>query len=147
MFREFYCLMWTNINILCFCLPTIEKYCVMVTYTLMYWLSSRPEHLCNILTVFLTEFVFQKAIQDKYGVPPSKLRIYFHYQPSYYHLHVHFTHVKLEAPGSGVERAHLLTDVINNIKLLPDYYKLKPLMFAVKENDPLYSRFKEAGKL
>ncbi|XP_064606734.1 m7GpppX diphosphatase-like [Liolophura sinensis] len=103
-----------------------------------------PEHLPLLKNILMSG---QKAIQDKYGVPPSKLRIYFHYQPSYYHLHVHFTHVKLEAPGSGVERAHLLTDVINNIKLLPDYYKLKPLMFTVKENDPLYNRFKEAGKL
>ena len=41
----------------------------------------------------------QEAIEKKYGVPASELRVYFHYQPSYYHLHVHFTSVQFDAPG------------------------------------------------
>lgn len=44
------------------------------------------------------------AIQDKYGLEESQLRIYLHYQPSFYHLHVHFTFVKHEAPGIYCER-------------------------------------------
>merc|ERR1712083_263368 len=30
-----------------------------------------------------------KAIEDKWGLDPSKVRAYFHYLPTYYHLHVH----------------------------------------------------------
>ncbi|GLV42624.1 uncharacterized protein CBL_03363 [Carabus blaptoides fortunei] len=39
-----------------------------------------------------------KAIEDKYGLNKSQLRIYLHYQPSFYHLHVHFTYLKHDAP-------------------------------------------------
>lgn len=86
----------------------------------------------------------QKAILQQFGLPASKLRIYLHYQPSYYHLHVHFTHIKLEAPGTGVERAHLLSDVIENIELNAGYYQKKTLTYLVKENDALFSKYKEA---
>lgn len=39
------------------------------------------------------------AISKKFNVPASQLRIYFHYQPSYYYLHVHFCYLMYEAPG------------------------------------------------
>lgn len=34
------------------------------------------------------------AIKTKFNVPSSLLRVYFHYQPAYYHLHVHFAHIR-----------------------------------------------------
>lgn len=40
-----------------------------------------------------------KAISEKFNVPASQLRIYLHYQPSYYYLHVHFCNLMFEAPG------------------------------------------------
>lgn len=89
----------------------------------------------------------QEAILEQFKIPSSKLRIYLHYQPSYYHLHVHFTHLRYDAPGSGVERAHLLTDVINNIEMMSDYYQKKTLSFLVKDNDSLYHKYKEIGKI
>ena len=50
---------------------------------------------------------------DKYGVREDELRVYIHYQPSYYHLHVHFLHVKYDAgAGMAAGKAHLLNDVI-----------------------------------
>ncbi|KAE8286261.1 m7GpppX diphosphatase [Larimichthys crocea] len=67
----------------------------------------------------LLQNIFQKgkeAILQRYNLPASKLRVYLHYQPSYYHLHVHFTKLGYEAPGCGVERAHLLADVIQNLQ-------------------------------
>ncbi|XP_013418826.1 m7GpppX diphosphatase [Lingula anatina] len=88
----------------------------------------------------------QNAIKEKYQVPPSKLRIYFHYQPSYYHLHVHFTHIKFDAPGSGVDRAHLIQDVIQNIEINGNFYQEASISFALRENDKLLSKFREAGK-
>lgn len=39
------------------------------------------------------------AISEKFNLPASQLRIYFHYQPSYYHLHVHFCNLTFDAPG------------------------------------------------
>lgn len=54
-----------------------------------------------------------QALVDKYGVREDELRVYIHYQPSYYHLHVHFLHVKYDAgAGMAAGKAHLLNDVI-----------------------------------
>ncbi|KAE9308086.1 hypothetical protein PF008_g21059 [Phytophthora fragariae] len=36
-----------------------------------------------------------EVLKTKYGVDSSFVRMYFHYQPTYYHLHVHFSHVKM----------------------------------------------------
>ncbi|XP_051541084.1 m7GpppX diphosphatase [Myxocyprinus asiaticus] len=87
------------------------------------------------------------TIKQQYGIPPSKLRIYLHYQPSYYHLHVHFTSLDYEAPGCGVERAHLLSDVIQNLQADARYYHNRSLTFPLRADDGLLIRFKEAGKL
>ncbi len=55
-------------------------------------------------------------IEQRYGVQPSQLRIYVHYQPSYYHFHVHFCHTGLNAngPGAAIGKAHLLDDIIGD---------------------------------
>lgn len=39
------------------------------------------------------------AIRKKYNVPKDRLRFYFHYRPSYYHLHVHISYIMYDSPG------------------------------------------------
>ncbi|RWS27740.1 m7GpppX diphosphatase-like protein [Leptotrombidium deliense] len=85
----------------------------------------------------------KKAIIDKYNINASKLRIYVHYQPSYYHFHVHFTAL-YDAPGCRVERAHLLDSIIDNIELVDDYYQKCRLSFIVRTNDDLFDKYEEA---
>lgn len=82
-----------------------------------------------------------KAIEDTYNLPESQLRIYLHYQPSFYHLHAHFTYLKYEAPGIFTEKSHMLTNVISNIELIGDYYQRVTLPFVVRENDSLFKKF------
>ncbi|XP_078054944.1 m7GpppX diphosphatase isoform X1 [Mustelus asterias] len=89
----------------------------------------------------------QVAISKQYNIPGSQLRIYFHYQPSYYHLHIHFTALGYDAPGTTVERAHLLSSVIENLQTNPEYYQKRTLTFALKADDPLLQKFKEAGRV
>jgi m7GpppX diphosphatase len=36
-----------------------------------------------------------EVLSAKFGVKASSIRMYLHYQPTYYHLHVHFSHVKM----------------------------------------------------
>ncbi|KAL3990086.1 m7GpppX diphosphatase [Acanthocheilonema viteae] len=94
----------------------------------------------------LLENISQKsytAITEKYGIDKHQIRAYFHYQPTFYHLHVHFIHVSYDAPASGVAMAYLLEDVINNIKLVPDYYQRSTLTFTVKENNPLLKLYRD----
>jgi len=88
-----------------------------------------------------------KAIEAKYGVRASQLRIYVHYQPSYYHFHVHFTHLSFEAPGSTVLKAHLLADIIDNIRREGNFYETRTMHFLCKLTDPIYARFRDAGRL
>lgn len=100
-----------------------------------------PEHL-PLLRNILREG--QEAILQRYQVKGDQLRVYLHYLPSYYHLHVHFTALGFEAPGTGVERAHLLADVIQNLECDPDHYQRRALTFALRADDPLLRLLQEA---
>lgn len=71
--------------------------------------------------------------------------MYLHYQPSYYHLHVHFNHIKLDSPGFEADRAHLLVNVIENIEMNENYYKNSTLVYKVREQDDLYKIYQENG--
>nr|CAG4650994.1 EOG090X06NK [Simocephalus serrulatus] len=81
------------------------------------------------------------VITDKYGLQKSQQRIYFHYQPSFYHLHVHFTSLQFTPPGCSVERAHLVSNVISNIELKSSYYQETSLDFLAFEGDALLEKY------
>ncbi|KAM4646363.1 m7GpppX diphosphatase [Amazona ochrocephala] len=89
----------------------------------------------------------KEAIMKRFSVPGSQLRIYLHYHPSYYHLHVHFTALGYDAPGISVERAHLLTDVIDNLVLDSTYYQKRALTFTLQADKALFKLFQEAGRV
>ncbi|XP_062995553.1 m7GpppX diphosphatase [Elgaria multicarinata webbii] len=89
----------------------------------------------------------KEAIVKRFGIAGTRLRVYLHYQPSYYHLHVHFTALSYDAPGCSVERAHLLSDVISNLELDSWYYEKRPLAFALRADEPLLKKFQEAGRV
>ena len=74
--------------------------------------------------------------EEVYGVGPEQLRVFIHYHPQFYHLHVHFTRAHVN-PGCEAERAHLLTDIIQNLEGCDDYYVRRTLTHRLRENDPL----------
>ena len=55
------------------------------------------------------------VIRDVYGIDPATVRVFIHYHPQFYHLHVHFN---LLSNNNGVqaERAHLVDDVCDVLK-------------------------------
>ncbi|RKP09041.1 scavenger mRNA decapping enzyme [Thamnocephalis sphaerospora] len=82
----------------------------------------------------------------KYGVPANQLRLFFHYQPSYYHLHVHVTHIQnTQLGGMTVGQAYLLDDVIDMLQLMDDYFQKCTLTYALGQDHPLYAALEEAG--
>ena len=92
----------------------------------------------------LLENLLEKSlalIKEKYKLSSNKIQISFHYQPSFYHLHVHFTHIKLQANYLSAGRAHFLDNVINNIKLCPDYYQRAELSFFIRKDDAFYKLY------
>ncbi|BDA50605.1 m7GpppX diphosphatase [Coccomyxa sp. Obi] len=85
-----------------------------------------------------------QALVERYGIREDELRVYIHYQPSYYHLHVHFLHVSHDAgAGMAVGKAHLLNDIIDNIEIMPDYYARRTLTYVLGERDPLLQAFRK----
>ena len=70
---------------------------------------------------------------------------YLHYQPTYYHLHVHFVHI--EKQGRDSRESLPLEQVIFNIELAADYYQRVPLVYAVGSLSPLFNVLTEHGVL
>lgn len=85
-----------------------------------------------------------EVLGDKFGAKASSIRMYLHYQPTYYHLHVHFSHVKM-TQGTFSGKAVLLEDVIYNLSVNSDHYKNATLSFVVGEmqHKPLFELFRE----
>ena len=73
----------------------------------------------------LLEMMKQKTleiIKEKFNLEEHSLKMYFHYRPSTYHLHIHFVNIDKRL-GSSVEYSHDLDLVIYNLKIKDNYYE------------------------
>ncbi|CAD6564522.1 MAG: hypothetical protein TREMPRED_005400 [Tremellales sp. Tagirdzhanova-0007] len=60
-------------------------------------------------------------VMERFGVRSDELRMFVHYQPSYYHFHVHVVHIEhVGLAGMTVGQAHLLDDIISLLELSPE---------------------------
>jgi m7GpppX diphosphatase len=88
------------------------------------------------------------AISEHYGLPARQIKVYVHYQPSFYHFHVHYVHILLDDPGGVVGHAHLLEDVIDNIEhISPRYYQDCTLTYSLRKEDMLWKEMEKTGQL
>lgn len=94
----------------------------------------RAEHL-SLLHAINTRG--RQAVAAAYGLNERELRLFIHYQPQFYHLHVHISHVKNPMASALSDRAHQLEHVIDNIQLLGDYYARATLSFCLSEASAL----------
>lgn len=81
-------------------------------------------HIC------LLEHMKEKALQiieSVYGYKSNVIKMYFHYAPSTYHLHIHFVLVSNTDVTSSVEYCHDLYNVIENLKICSNYYQVVTL--------------------
>ena len=62
-------------------------------------------------------------IKQRYNIDENYVKMFFHYEPSTYHLHIHFVNVANYEARSSVEYSHELNNVIFNISICPDYYQ------------------------
>lgn len=90
----------------------------------------------------------KKITSEKFPIKPDELRIFIHYQPSYYHFHIHVVNVKHPGLGDGISigKAILLDDIIENISIKGDYYVKRNMGYLIGENHGLWDEhgFKEA---
>ena len=63
------------------------------------------------------------VIKEKYGIDEYYIKMFFHYEPSTYHLHIHFVNVLYQDARSSVEYSHELNNVIFNLSICSDYYQ------------------------
>lgn len=94
----------------------------------------RQKHLDMLKSMYKNGL---KTIQEIYGVEASQVRAFVHYQPQFYHFHVHFTRIHNEI-GCQVERGHLLTDIIQNIASDDEYYLNRNITYVLSHNDKLF---------
>jgi m7GpppX diphosphatase len=71
------------------------------------------------------------VIREKYGLEEGDIKMYFHYEPSTYHLHIHFVNTVSNHLHSSVEYSHELNSVMFNLKIMSDYYKIVLLNIRV----------------
>jgi m7GpppX diphosphatase len=93
----------------------------------------RGEHISLLKNIQKEGLV---AIEKIYGVKPDQIRCYVHYQPQFYHFHVHFTRLENEI-GSTVEKGHLLTDIVQNLEMDPMYYTKRTNVYKLRKDAPL----------
>lgn len=65
-----------------------------------------------------------QIIREKYVLEEGNIKMYFHYEPSTYHLHIHFVNTVSNHLHSSVEYSHELNSVMFNLKIMSDYYKI-----------------------
>ena len=65
-----------------------------------------------------------EVINEKYGFEKEIIKIYLHYAPTTYHLHVHFVLISNTETNSSVEYSHDLSNVISNLKINSNYYQI-----------------------
>ncbi|KAM0748509.1 scavenger mRNA decapping enzyme [Meredithblackwellia eburnea MCA 4105] len=83
----------------------------------------------------------RKVASEKYGVEADELRMFVHYQPTYYHFHIHITHVSYVGfQGVTVGQSHLLDDIIDNLELDGNYYAKRTLTYALGTERGLYEK-------
>ncbi|EMR08749.1 hypothetical protein PNEG_02922 [Pneumocystis murina B123] len=77
---------------------------------------------------------FQEISQDQ-------LKFFIHYHPSYYHFHVHISHIDFDSgDGMDVGRAYLLEDIINQLETMSDNFSFiqRTLTFFLGKKSDLW---------
>lgn len=78
-------------------------------------------------------------IEKVYGVKKDQLRVFVHYQPQFYHFHVHYTRLENDI-GCQVEKAHLLSDVIQDLEADSDTFAKRTLVYKLSIENDLYKK-------
>ncbi|WVQ65372.1 uncharacterized protein L199_003548 [Kwoniella botswanensis] len=108
-----------------------------------------PSHIPLLNSI--KQAVYQ-TVKDKYGVGSNKLRLFVHYQPSYYHFHVHVVHIDAEPTnGMAVGQAHMLDDLISLLQLSPStgpsILAQKTYTYPLGVEHGLFGGMKDAGAI
>ena len=69
-----------------------------------------------------------EIIKTMYGFDNNIIKMFVHYTPSTYHLHIHFALISNTEINSSVEYSHNLDTIINILKINSNYYQTIDIM-------------------
>jgi hypothetical protein len=78
------------------------------------------------------------AIQKEFKVERHDIMVFANYPPSVYKLHFHFCAPFFTSSAYDAFRMHPLSNIINNLRLCPDYYKLSSFQVPVHVGSELF---------
>lgn len=81
------------------------------------------------------EYMYKKSIdviKEKIKINRDKMKIYFHYRPSVWLLHIHFSLITNNIIKSSVEYTHDYDTVINFLKFDSDFYRKINMKYVKK---------------
>jgi len=107
--------MWDSVNI-----DKLHILCLPIDLNLRSIRSLTNEHIPLLEHM---ERVTTEIIKIKYDLDECYLKMFFHYEPSTYHLHIHFANVSNHETRSSVEYSHELHNVMFNLSICSNYYK------------------------
>ncbi|KTW27326.1 hypothetical protein T552_02310 [Pneumocystis carinii B80] len=83
----------------------------------------KKEHIPLLLAIKQAALdVIPKKFQE---ISQDQLKFFIHYHPSYYHFHVHISHIDFDSgDGMDIGRAYLLEDIINQLQTMSDHFSL-----------------------
>ena len=108
--------MWDSLNI-----DKLHILCLPTDISLRTIRSLTAEHIPLLEHM---KNVTLEVIKNKYGIDECYLKMFFHYEPSTYHLHIHFVNIAHYDARSSVEYSHELNNVIFNLTIYSQYYKV-----------------------
>ncbi|KAN0127241.1 HIT-like domain containing protein [Lactarius tabidus] len=88
-------------------------------------------------------------VKARWGLEATELRLFIHYQPSYYHFHVHVVNANHTGLlGMTVGQAHMLDDIISLLELDeptgPSVFQRMTLSYGLGEQHGLFAPMKAA---
>mmetsp|Transcript_16821 Transcript_16821/g.30070 ORF Transcript_16821/g.30070 Transcript_16821/m.30070 type:complete len:296 (-) Transcript_16821:21686-22573(-) len=86
------------------------------------------------------ELKVTEAISSRLGVAARHVQLFFHYWPSFYHLHLHATNLNF---SNELPRGRSLTQVMHNLERDSEYYKKASLTISISTthaNFPSFAR-------
>lgn len=108
----------------------------------------RDLNLSHIDWLTQVRSTIRSMVYKIFGIPSDELRLFVHYQPSYYHFHIHVVAITNSNLGLGFSatKAVLLDEIIDNLKFLgSEGYLKRTLTYALNEQSDLWKIFNEAN--
>lgn len=101
--------------------------------------SIRSLSSCHIPMLKNIQKAILNTVELKYGLNSEQIRLFFHYHPTFYHLHIHVNGIDQDK-GFQACRYHSLETVISNLELMNDYYQKVTITCELKEASVIVQR-------